>query len=83
MQSVYRWEGQLFREREWRLAVKFLESKSAALETLMETEHPYDTPEWVVVRPEQVMPNIWHGRKSEISPAGVVLALTARPAVPI
>ena len=45
------------REREWRLAVKFLESKSAALETLMETEHPYDTPEWVVVRPEQVMPN--------------------------
>ena len=56
VQSVYRWEGQLCRDREWRLMVKFLESKSAALSAWIENEHPYDTPEWVVVRPEQVLP---------------------------
>lgn len=56
VQSVYRWEGKLCSDSEWRLWVKFLESKSEALEAFIDAKHPYDTPEWLVVRPEQVAP---------------------------
>jgi Uncharacterized protein involved in tolerance to divalent cations len=52
--SVYRWEGKLCAEDEWRLLVKFVSDKSEALEAYLMEVHPYDTPEWVVVRPEHV-----------------------------
>ncbi len=56
VQSVYRWEGKVCSEPEWRLWVKFLEPKSSALEVFIEEQHLYDTPEWVVVKPEHVTP---------------------------
>ena len=56
LHSVYRWEGALCEEAEWRLVVKFLESKSKALEERIHTTHPYETPEWIVFRPEHVAP---------------------------
>ncbi|MGB0793187.1 MAG: divalent-cation tolerance protein CutA [Opitutales bacterium] len=52
--SVYQWEGHVCQEREWRLQVKFLESKSEALLEWIDRAHPYSTPEWVVVTPTQV-----------------------------
>lgn len=54
VQSVYWWEGKLCTDTEWRLCVKFLESKSEVLEAFISEMHPYDTPEWLVLRPEHV-----------------------------
>ena len=52
--SVYRWEGEIRQDTEWRLAVKFAANKSAQLERYLQDHHPYDCPQWIVVRPEQV-----------------------------
>lgn len=56
VQSVYRWEGAVQSEREWRLMVKFAAARSRELLAYIEANHPYDVPEWVVVRAEQVAP---------------------------
>ena len=56
VQSIYRWEGELQFEREWRLMVKFAAALSSELLAYIEGKHPYDVPEWVVVRAEQVAP---------------------------
>jgi periplasmic divalent cation tolerance protein len=56
VQSVYRWEGAVQSASEWRLMVKFSAARSAELLAYIEAQHPYDVPEWVVVRAEQVAP---------------------------
>ena len=52
--SHYRWEGRLERAEEFRLSFKCLPAQLAALEHHVLTAHPYDTPEWLVVRAEHV-----------------------------
>ena len=52
--SHYRWEGHEQREEEFRLCFKLLESHAAALEQHVLATHPYETPEWLVVRAERV-----------------------------
>ncbi len=52
--SVYRWEGGIRQDAEWRLAVKFAANKSAQLESYLLDHHPYNCPQWIVVCPEQV-----------------------------
>lgn len=52
--SHYRWEGRIEATAEYRLAFKCLPEQAAALETWVRAQHPYDTPEWVVVRAEHV-----------------------------
>jgi periplasmic divalent cation tolerance protein len=52
--SIYRWEGKIDRSEEFRLMFKCLPSRLAALEERVLPHHPYDTPEWVVVRAEHV-----------------------------
>lgn len=54
IRSFYRWEGEICNDSEWRIMVKFLSAKSDAIESYLHAEHPYDTPEWVVVQPEHV-----------------------------
>lgn len=54
IRSIYRWKGEVRSDDEWRVTVKFLRSKSAQLEHDLLRQHPYETPEWIVVRPEQV-----------------------------
>jgi periplasmic divalent cation tolerance protein len=46
--SHYLWQGQPERAEEYRLCLKFLETKSVALEEQVLRLHPYDTPEWIV-----------------------------------
>lgn len=57
VQSFYRWKGEVNSEREWRLTVKFLEAQREPLFAFIQTNHPYDIPEWIVVRAEQVAPH--------------------------
>lgn len=54
--SVYRWEGKVCQEKEWRLTVKFPLEKAQKLEAFLKKRHPYDCPVWIVVRPESVAP---------------------------
>jgi periplasmic divalent cation tolerance protein len=56
VESVYRWEGKVQSECEWRLMVKFAAERSSELLAYIEANHPYDVPEWVVVRAEEVAP---------------------------
>jgi periplasmic divalent cation tolerance protein len=52
--SHYEWAGQMETACEFRLLFKFLPEQAAALEAWLHAHHPYDTPEWVVVRAEHV-----------------------------
>jgi len=52
--SHYIWQGQPERAEEFRLCFKFLRSQQAGLEAWLFAHHPYDTPEWIVVRAEVV-----------------------------
>ena len=50
----YRWEGRIESAQEYRLQFKLPPERAAALESWVRSRHPYATPEWVVVRAEQV-----------------------------
>ena len=52
--SHYRWHGLAQRTEEFRLCIKCLSSHLPALSQHVLSSHPYDTPEWVVIRAEQV-----------------------------
>lgn len=52
--SHYRWEGKAERTEEFRLMFKCLPPQLAALEKQILATHPYETPEWLVVRAEHV-----------------------------
>lgn len=52
--SHYHWQGQAERAEEFRLCFKALPAQVAALEAYVLRHHPYDTPEWLVVRAEYV-----------------------------
>ena len=52
--SHYRWQGRDARDEEFRLCFKLLDSHAAALEERVLAQHPYETPEWILVRAERV-----------------------------
>jgi periplasmic divalent cation tolerance protein len=52
--SHYHWQGRTERNEEFRLTFKCIAARLAALEKRVLALHPYDTPEWLVVRAEQV-----------------------------
>lgn len=52
--SHYRWQGRAESAEEFRLLFKVLEPHAALLERTILAAHPYDTPEWIVVRAERV-----------------------------
>ncbi|MGJ8651456.1 MAG: divalent-cation tolerance protein CutA [Opitutaceae bacterium] len=54
VQSHYRFDGELHHESELRLCIKFTGSKTQALEAYIQANHPYETPEWIVIKPERV-----------------------------
>jgi periplasmic divalent cation tolerance protein len=56
VESVYRWQGEVQSEQEWRLMVKFAAGRRTEVLAYLEAQHPYEVPEWVVVRAEQVAP---------------------------
>lgn len=52
--SHFRWQGKAERAEEFRLCFKALPAQLAALEKLVMSAHPYDTPEWVVIQTDYV-----------------------------
>lgn len=51
IESHYWWQGKMEQGREVLLVLKTQKSKLAALEKLILAEHPYDTPEFLVLAP--------------------------------
>lgn len=49
VQSIYRWEGQVTEEREQLLIIKTTDARVDELREALIAQHPYDTPEFVVV----------------------------------
>jgi len=52
--SYYHWKGRLEVSSEFRLSFKCTENQLPDLERHVLAHHPYETPEWVVVRAERV-----------------------------
>jgi periplasmic divalent cation tolerance protein len=52
--SFYVWEGAQEKTEEYRLTFKVLPSQSTALTTWIHTHHPYQVPEWILVKAEHV-----------------------------
>lgn len=59
--SVYRWEGTVQKEQEFRVTFKFLSQKAPALENWLQDNHPYENHQWVAVEAERISQNylIW------------------------
>jgi periplasmic divalent cation tolerance protein len=57
IQSIYRWNGAVQSESEWRLMIKFTADQSDRLGDYISANHPYEVPEWIVVRADQVAPD--------------------------
>jgi periplasmic divalent cation tolerance protein len=49
IESHYRWRGKVERSAEVLMVMKTTQARVAALEKLIVAEHPYDTPEFVVL----------------------------------
>lgn len=47
--SVYRWRGSIEHSAECRLMFKLLPTQATDLEAHILDQHPYDTPEWIVL----------------------------------
>jgi len=54
VRSVFKWKGQIQSDLECRLCVKFDTVKLDAMNHFIKANHPYENPEWVVIRPEFV-----------------------------
>lgn len=54
--SLYRWQGRVESARETLLLIKTGAGRVAALERHVRAEHPYDTPEFVVLAAVRVEP---------------------------
>jgi periplasmic divalent cation tolerance protein len=52
--SHYRWDGKIESAQEYRLMFKLLPEQAGELEAWIRDRHPYQTPEWIVVRAEHV-----------------------------
>ena len=52
--SVYRWKENVEASTEYRLTLKVTDSKLTELRELVLTNHPYDTPQWVVAELSEV-----------------------------
>lgn len=50
MSSLYRWKGQVEHDREQQLLIKTTAGRVAALESRLRQLHPYDVPEFLVIR---------------------------------
>lgn len=54
VRAIFKWKGEIQSDLECRLCLKFSASKLEAVNNFIRVHHPYETPEWVVFRPEHV-----------------------------
>lgn len=54
IESVYRWQGELHQNAEWRISFKTLRSHQTVLETAVRALHPYEVPELIYTTVDSV-----------------------------
>lgn len=54
--SIYRWQGQVVQEPEWRILFKTAEGAYAQVEQRLQELHPYELPAIYSMRPAQALP---------------------------
>jgi periplasmic divalent cation tolerance protein len=54
IRSTYRWQGAIETDAEQLLMIKTVDERLDALQSALLSEHPYDVPEFVVIRPDEV-----------------------------
>jgi periplasmic divalent cation tolerance protein len=54
IESIYRWQGKVESDAEQLLLIKTAEERVEALRAALFARHPYEVPELVVIKPEQV-----------------------------
>lgn len=54
MMSFYTWEGKLCEEQEYRLRVKFLQRQKSAVVSMLQSLHPYQTPQILIFKVDEV-----------------------------
>ncbi|MFJ7420556.1 divalent-cation tolerance protein CutA [Streptomyces uncialis] len=47
--AVYRWKGDLIRDKEWRISYKTTRERLPALAEWVEAAHSYEVPQWIVL----------------------------------
>ncbi|MFE7133295.1 divalent-cation tolerance protein CutA [Streptomyces sp. NPDC057638] len=47
--AIYRWQGAVQREREWRISYKTTRERLPELAAWVAATHSYDVPEWIVL----------------------------------
>ena len=52
--SVFKWKDETRNNTECRLCVKFRADRLEQINNFMKVNHPYENPEWVVIRPQYV-----------------------------
>ena len=52
--SIYKWKGRVESSTEFRITLKFLDSKLGALKKKVLQNHPYQCPQWVVVQASEI-----------------------------
>ena len=57
--SFYRWEGELESVQEYRITFKFDSLTAVKLENWLKTNHPYETPQWVTIKSQDVSAEYW------------------------
>jgi periplasmic divalent cation tolerance protein len=53
IRSVYRWQGEVLAEQEWRVSFKTPATRYDTLEAVLKAAHTYDTPEIIAVPVER------------------------------
>lgn len=54
IKSFYKWKDKLHYEDEYRLWIKFIINKENNLLDFIKKNHPYETPQWIVVNADEV-----------------------------
>lgn len=68
IESVYRWEGQLQLEPEWRLLIKTTAAHWTALCELMAAEHPYALPALLALPVSEAEPQFADWLRQSLAP---------------
>lgn len=56
IKSFYHWNGTIQEDNEYRLVLKFPESQIPRLSQAIKELHPYDNPQWVVLKSASALP---------------------------
>lgn len=53
IESIYRWEGKIAQETEWRLVLKTTSERLDALQSGLKAAHPYEVPQILTLKIDQ------------------------------